>query len=112
MLHHILSSLTGAVALKGGYFGSGSELTKVYFTNVSCTGHESSITGCDYVTPSTCPHSRDAGVRCLPGPGKLIITTMGNALSFFYKQVVVYYCYVRAYCHISEPTASQTHTLV
>ncbi len=70
VLHH---NYVGAVALQGGYFGSGSELTKVYFTNVTCTGHESSITGCEYVTPSTCPHSRDAGVRCLPGAGKLLL---------------------------------------
>lgn len=59
----------GAVPFDGGYFPSGSEITQSYFTNVTCTGHESSIIGCDYVAPSSCPHSRDAGVRCLIGPG-------------------------------------------
>ncbi len=64
-----ICTCTGAVAFNGSYFPSGSELSNVHFTNVICTGHENSIIACQYTTPSSCPHSRDAGVRCIPGPG-------------------------------------------
>ena len=67
--HFCLELFSGAISFSGAYFGAGNENMKVFFTNVSCTGHENQLLACQYDTPSTCLHSSDAGIRCLPGPG-------------------------------------------
>lgn len=64
--------IIGAISFNGTNFGPGNSDFDVFFTNVTCTGHEKNFLACQYfrTNSSMCPHTRDAGVRCLPGPGK------------------------------------------
>lgn len=64
-------SLTGAIAFNGSQFGPGNSQYLVQYTDVTCTGHETTLRGCQLRTTNAtvCPHSRDAGVKCLKGPG-------------------------------------------
>ena len=54
-------------------FGPGDSNYEILYTQVTCTGHETNLRGCGFMTPnssdSKCSHARDAGVRCLRGPG-------------------------------------------
>ena len=70
MLH--LSLNVGAISFNGTKFAPGNSDLDVFFTNVTCTGHENNFLACQYfrTNSSMCPHTRDAGIRCLPGPGK------------------------------------------
>jgi len=46
----------------GGYFGKSTG--PIHMNNVSCTGEESVITDCEYVTNHSCDHSQDVGIYC------------------------------------------------
>ena len=52
--------------MNNSVFGAGNSNYLVSFTNVQCTGHETSLFDCPYkkTNSSVCPHSRDAGVIC------------------------------------------------
>ena len=53
--------ITDALAFSNAHFGSGSG--SIFLDNVGCSGGESSLLDCYYVS-STCSHSEDVGVRC------------------------------------------------
>ena len=53
---------TDSLAFSYAYFGSGSG--SIFLDNVGCSGGESSLLDCSYVSGSTCSHSEDVGVRC------------------------------------------------
>ena len=59
-------NLIGAVAHSSATFGQG--IGEIYLDNVQCTGSESSLLACSYVSIDNCFHSEDAGVQC-NGPG-------------------------------------------
>lgn len=58
-----------AVSFNGTVFGPANSEYLMYYTEMECTGHESSLLSCSYqMTNSTvCPHGKDAGVRCTSG---------------------------------------------
>ena len=55
-----------SLALKGGFFVSGSQSQEILLDNVVCQGNESSLLNCGHepVGVHNCDHSEDAGVRC------------------------------------------------
>ena len=73
-----LSLGIGALAFSGAYFGQG--IGAVQYGNFLCT-NESKLLQCPH-TAMTCPHSRDAGVRCR---GKTALVTW-YALYYIYRQ--------------------------
>ena len=56
-----LSSIPGATALSGAYFGIGTGPINV--DDSQCTGDETNITQCVFTSNDNCQHSNDAGVR-------------------------------------------------
>ena len=53
-------------ALKLSAFGPGSGY--IWLNNVDCQGSEAHLVNCSYSTDTTmCDHSREAGVKCMPG---------------------------------------------
>ena len=61
--------ITSVMAIKvGSQFGSASQLTPIWLSNIQCTGTESSLNSCPQATVGlhTCVtgHTQDAGVYC------------------------------------------------
>jgi hypothetical protein len=55
--------IIGATARSNAYFGQGSGL--IHMSSVSCTGVETALLDCSYLSPgSLCDHYDDAGVTC------------------------------------------------
>jgi hypothetical protein len=54
----------GGTALRAAYYGQGTG--PVWLDKVTCQGNERSLTGCKHsgFGRNSCPHSRDASVRC------------------------------------------------
>ena len=48
--------------LGNAYFGEGTG--SIYFSNLNCNGSEERIVDCSSISPHSCHHSEDAGVRC------------------------------------------------
>ena len=47
-----------------GEFGQGDDSEPIYFDDVTCTGTESYLYECSYMTSHDCDHSEDVGVVC------------------------------------------------
>lgn len=53
---------SGATAFSFAFFGQGSG--PIHIDDVQCTGTETTLLGCRYLTIHNCVHAEDAGVRC------------------------------------------------
>lgn len=62
--------------LGNAYFGEGTG--SIYFGNLNCNGSEERIVDCSSISPHSCHHSEDAGVRC---GGEYIIYMYVNTCS-------------------------------
>lgn len=58
----MLIIITGAVAIRFGFFGQG--FGPIHLDDVQCIGTESSLTLCSFSDMDNCNHYEDAGVRC------------------------------------------------
>ena len=54
--------LSGAQAYNFAYFGEGKG--PIHLDNVQCTGNETQLTDCPYVSDHNCLHFEDSGVIC------------------------------------------------
>ena len=62
--------LLGVKALSGAHFGAGNG--SIFMDNVGCTGLESTLISCPYISEHNCDHSEDAGVSCGPLVGNIL----------------------------------------
>ena len=60
---NVKTTTTGSVAFSSSAFGRGDG--PIAMSHLKCTGNESLLEDCPSGSPSSCSHSRDAGVRCL-----------------------------------------------
>ena len=58
------------MATSGASFGEGTG--SIALNNVQCVGTEDRLADCPTGSPTSCDHSRDAGVRCHPQTGNEI----------------------------------------
>ena len=54
----------GATALNRAYFGYGYGAGNIVMDDVSCSGSETKLYYCSYISNHNCGHSEDASVRC------------------------------------------------
>ena len=63
----MLMFVLGSTALFAAYFGQGTG--SIVLNHVQCTGSETRLIDCPSEAVTSCSHSEDAGVRCLPKTG-------------------------------------------
>ena len=62
MILSVFDLSTGAQAYGNAYYGQG--LGFIHYSNVTCTGSETTLASCSLATNPTCDHSMDVGVFC------------------------------------------------